>query len=249
MMAALQSFNDDLIVKVDFPAHICIYGKTMSGKTHLATEIIEQIDTIFNKKTNSYILVVLSPYEHIESSIQERIGSYWTIIHFQVEIFSQNVLDNMLSYLLQHELLGKEVITLLDDLIIQASTSSSVFLFLIKAFAVLRHKNISLIATVQHDSQTVMAILQNCTFIYIMQSFGSFSMIAKVLRTFLGIIGVPTLLRKIYPLLENTHEGSYIIINLSYQANINRQFTISNSILQQVGLTKEYLQIISLQEK
>lgn len=246
---ALQTFTDGRIQKIDFPAHICIYGKSMSGKTHLAADIINRCDELFNRKSSNYVLLVLSPHSNIESTIQEQIGNKWTIIHFQVEVFSQHVIDNMLKYLLQENMLGKEIVTLLDDLVIQASASSAVYLFLIKAFALLRHYNICLIATVQNNSSTVMEILHNCTLIFIMQTFGSFSMIAKVLRTFLGLIRVPNLLRQIYPLLELNYKGSYIVINLSYYANVNRQFTVSNSILQTVGFTKQYLQALSLQEK
>lgn len=248
-MIALQAFNDGLIEKVDFPSHICIYGKTMSGKTHLAGEIINRIDDIFERKTRDCILVVLSPHSNIESVIQERIGNEWTIIHFQVEHFSQTVIDTMLSFLLREKLLGMEIVALLDDLVIQTSSSSSVYLFLVKAFAILRHQNICLIATVQNNSPTVMEILHNCTFIYVMQAFGSLAMITRILRTFLGLIRVPALLRKIYPLLENTHKGGYIVINLSHEANVNRQFTLYNSISQNTGFTKQYLESIALQGK
>ena len=248
-MIALQTFNDDIVEKITFPSHICIYGKTMSGKSHLAAEIIANIDEIYTRKTQDCILVILSPHANIENVLQERIGTEWTIIHFQVVHFSQIVIDNMLSFLLEQKLLGMEIVTLFDDLIIQASASSTVHLFLVKTFAILRHQNITLIATVQNNSPTVMEILHNCTLIYIMQSFGSLAMITRVLRTFLGLINVPSLLRKIYPLLENDNKGSFILINLSHEANINNQFTLSNSITQDVGFTKRYLEIISLQQK
>ena len=54
----------------------------------------------------------------------------------------------MLDYLASCDLLGKEIMVLLDDLVIEAAINNNVNLFIFRAFAILRHQNISLIATI-----------------------------------------------------------------------------------------------------
>ena len=167
-MACLQSFEDRKYLKEKYPGHAVILGRTMSGKSYLAADIINRIDQIFDRKSETYILVVLSPYPHLEDTIRTRLDEKWTIIHFSVQNFTQRVIDNMLTYLASNHMLGKEIIVLMDDLAIEASINSNVNLFIVRAFAILRHQNISLIATIQSNSPALMDILRNSVFIYVM---------------------------------------------------------------------------------
>ena len=242
----VQSFKDGNVTKLDFPSHQCIFGSTMSGKTFLATTIINDIDQVYKRKMSTYTLIVLSPHEDLEEDIKSRLDEKWLIVHFNVEIFSQEVIDRMISFLAKENLLGKEIIAMVDDLLIQSTFASSADLFIVKSFATLRHQNISLIATIQNNSRILMQILQNCSYFFIMQGFGDISMLTKVIRAFLGLVNIPTLLRKVLPLLQQNKKGSFILLNLTYEASINHAFTISNSIRENIGFTKDYLIHLSL---
>lgn len=243
----LQSFVDEKFMKMDFPAHIVIIGKTMSGKSHLAGKIINSVEKIFTTSGSLKFLVVLSPHERLEESLTDRLDSGWTIIHFPVQKFNQEIIDRMMDYLSSTGILGGEIIVLIDDLAVQVNSSTNASLFLVKTFALLRHQNIALLMTVQNTSPVIMDVIQNCTIVLIMQSFGSFSTLTKIVRVFVGLAHVPSLLRKIYPLLEENHKGGYITVNLSHEADKNKQFTLTNDIMSRVGFTKQYLQMISLQ--
>ena len=239
-MPVLQSFKDGCISKLDFPSHQCIFGSTMIGKTFLATRIINNIDRIYKRKMKTYYLIVLSPHENLEDAIKTRLDEKWIIIHFNVQTFSQHIIDRMITFLTQKNLLGLEIVVLLDDLLIQASLNSNMDLFIVKSFATLRHKNISLIATVQNNSRILMQIIQNCSYFFVMQGFGDINMLTKVIRSFLGLIHVPSLLRKIFSLLQEDKKGSFILLNLTYDANTNQAFTLSNSLFENIGFTKKY---------
>ena len=241
-----EAFCDGKFRKIDFPTHITILGKTGSGKSYLASKLIDSVENLFQKSGISNILVVLSPHEDVEEIMRKKLGDRWTIIHFTVNAFNQETIDRMLLYLDENKILGREVFVLIDDLAIQIHKASSTNLFLIKTFAVLRHHNISLFITVQNATPIIMDIIQNCSLVFIMQSFGSFATMTKIIRFFVGLINVPNLLRKIYPLLESNEKGAYICINLSHDADKNRQFTISNNISGNVGFTKRYLQMLSM---
>lgn len=243
----LQSFVDEKYMKMIFPAHMVIIGKTMSGKSHLAGKIINSVEKIFTTSGRSKMLVVLSPHEALERSLTDRLDSGWTIIHFPVQKFNQEIIDQMLQYLSAKEILGQEIFVLIDDLAVQVNSSTNASLFLVKTFALLRHQNIALLMTVQNTSPVIMDVIQNCSIVLIMQSFGSFSTLCKIVRVFVGLANVPSLLRKIYPLLEENHKGGYITINLTHEADKNKQFTVTNDIMSTVGFTKRYLQMISLQ--
>ena len=80
-----------------------------------------------------------------------------------------------------------------------------------------------------------------------MQTFGCFQTLSKIIRNFVGLINVPALIRKIYPLLEDEAKESYILLNLSFEADRNQLFTISNKILAEKGFTKRYLNILSIE--
>ena len=234
-------------VKVSWPAHSVLIGKSMSGKSHLAATIIDRIDDIFNRKMETYIVVILSPHAEIENVLLNGIDEKWTVLYFSIPIFTEQTLDGILQYLSKIELLGHEIFMLFDDILIKSVGDNSTSMFLVRAFAMIRHHNISLIATVQSDSAFLMDILKNCSFIFVMQTFGCFQTLSKIIRNFVGLINVPALIRKIYPLLEKRAKGSYILVNISFEADRNQLFTISNGILAQTGFTKQYLNTLSIE--
>ncbi len=241
MSGKLEKFVDGDKIKVDFPAHCCIIGKTLSGKTFLASAIINRIDDIFMRKMETHILIVLSPYKEIEDSILRQLDTKWIVIHFSVNVFTEDTLNQVINYLQREKLLGNEIVLLIDDLMIQTISSTNISTFLVRAFATFRHHNIAVMATVQSSSSSLVDVLQNSTFIFVMQTFGCFQVLSKITRMILGVINVPSLIRKIYPLLEDDRKGSYIFVNTSHEADRNRLFAISNDVFADKGFTKRYL--------
>ena len=114
----LEAFGDGKFCKIDFPTHITILGKTGSGKSHLASKLIDSVENLFQKSGISNILVVLSPHEDVEEIMRKKLGDRWTIIHFTVNAFNQETIDHMLLYLNENKILGREVFVLIDDLAI-----------------------------------------------------------------------------------------------------------------------------------
>ena len=245
MAVKLEKFVDETKVKIGFPAHCCFIGKTFSGKTFLASGVINRIDEIFSRKMETYILIVLSPYKEIEDCILRQLNSKWTVIHFSVNVFTEDTLNQVINYLQTKKMLGNEIVLLIDDLMIQTVTSTNISTFLVRAFAMFRHHNISVMATVQSSSSSLLDVLQNSTFIFVMQTFGCFQILSKIIRTMLGVINVPSLIRKIYPLLEDERKGSYIFVNIAHEADRNQLFTISNDVFADIGFTKRYLYALS----
>ena len=193
MAAKLEVFTDDHpIVKVSWPAHSVLIGKSMSGKSRLAATLIDRIDDIFNRKMKTYIVVILSPHVEIENVLLNGIGVKWTILYFSIPIFTEQVLEGILGYLSSIKVLGYEIFMVFDDILIKSIGDNSTSMFLVRAFAMIRHYNISLIATVQSDSSSLMDILKKCSFIFIMQTFGCFQTLSKIIRNFVGLINVPS---------------------------------------------------------
>ena len=179
----------------------------------------------------------------------ERIGEEWTIFYFSTPNFNEEVLNGVLCYMDSIHILGEEVFLLLDDLMIRSIGDISNTTFLVQTFATIRHHNISIIATIQSDSPTLLDVLRNSTFIYVMQSFGIVQTLSKILRTFIGLINSPSIIRRIYPLLEESQVGSYVLVNVSHLADRNNQFTISNQICATEGFTKHYLNKLSVENE
>ena len=120
MAAKLEVFTDDRSdVKVSWPAHSVLIGKSMSGKSRLAATLIDRIDDIFNRKMKTYIVVILSPHAEIKNVLLNGIGIKWTILYFSIPIFTEQVLDGILGYLSRIEVLGTEIFMFFDDILIK----------------------------------------------------------------------------------------------------------------------------------
>ena len=66
-MALLPSMHHALT----FPEHMILVGRTLSGKSLLVGEIFSNIDQVYKRRTKDNIVVVLSPHEAIEISLND----------------------------------------------------------------------------------------------------------------------------------------------------------------------------------
>ena len=245
--ARLEYFTDGKNTKVDWPSHSVVIGRTQSGKSWLVAKILNNVDNIFERRTKSKIAVILSPYPVLEENLQQQIDEQYTCIYYSTPIFNEEFLDGVTAYLQESGLMGKELFLVLDDLMISSVGNNTSNQFFLKTFALIRHMNISIISTIQANSDGLLNILRNSTFIFCMQSFGIVNLLNKIIRQFIGLVNVPSLLRKIYPLLEERKKGSYILVNISFSADHNRSFTLSNDIFGKYGFTKKYLTKLSIE--
>ena len=111
-------------------------------------------------------------------------------------------------------------------------------------FSTFRHKNISLLATLQSCEQQFKPIVENCGIIIIMNTFGYQKWLESIFRQFIGGIHVPHILRSILPKLNPCR---YIVINLTISAMKNKNYLISNDLFTPVkGYTKSEIESIYL---
>ena len=136
--------------KLKFPEHICIVGKTGSGKSRLLGEILSRDVELYDRKTSENIAVVVSPHRSCEINQYVTPGG-WDIHHFCMSKFDEVGASRVISYLEDRGDLGKEIMLLLDDIAFRAQFGSKAAEVLVGLYATLRHQNISVVSTLQHS--------------------------------------------------------------------------------------------------
>ena len=218
---------------VPFPNHMLVIGRTMTGKSCLVGDIFSDIDKIYQRRTKDNIIILLSPYEAIESNFLHRFNSAedWKILHFSIQSLDERSMENVIKYMEREKIIGKEIFLFVDDLAIGARVSKHTDSFILKAFATFRHKNISLIVTIQVGDKELKPLIENSALVVIMKHFGYHKCIEMILRNFVTSIKVPALIRSISPFLDYRENfGDHIVINLSLAAMRNEIFFITDTI-------------------
>ena len=159
--------------KLKFPEHICIVGKTGSGKSCLLGGILRRNHDLFERTTNENIAVVVSRHETCE--IQKYIGgnSNWDIHHFSMSRFDELGVQRILQYLTERGDLGKEIMLLLDDIAFRAQFGSKAAEVVVVLYVTLRHRNISVVSTLQMHNQNFYDLMSNSEYVIIMNALGA----------------------------------------------------------------------------
>ena len=105
--------------KLNFPEHICIVGKTGSGKSRLLGEILCRNDELYDRGSSENIAVVVSP--HKTCKIRRYVGDRadWDIHRFCMSRFDEQGVRPVLEYLEEIGDLGK-IMLLLDNIAFRA---------------------------------------------------------------------------------------------------------------------------------
>ena len=130
-------------MKLKFPGHIVIIGKTGSGKSHLLGEILARNHELFYRQSCENIALVLSPHKQCEllAYMSPSALDQWTIHHIRVSVIGKEEIERAMGYLKSQKLLGKEIMLILDDLAFRAQFASKSAETQVHIYATLRHQN------------------------------------------------------------------------------------------------------------
>ena len=103
---------------LNFSEHICIVGKTGSGKSRLLGEILYRNRELYDRKGVENIAVVVSPHCEIQQYVGGR--AVCDIHHFCMTQFDEQGVARVIEYLEERGDIGKEIMLLLDDIAFRA---------------------------------------------------------------------------------------------------------------------------------
>ena len=152
---------------LSWPAHVLVFGSTMAGKTTLISDILDNIELVYDFK-NSHSkgkLIVISPIQTLEIADKLSTFSSWDIeLYHNIELNEE--FEEHLIKQFNRVPQNKVKILLLDDILTQSTHTQIIFLN--RMFAYLRHEDISIIASVHaYDSD----FQKNCVINWFIRSF------------------------------------------------------------------------------
>ena len=214
---------------LSWPSHILVFGSTMSGKTSLIADILDQINLLYNFKTPHIIgkLIVISPIQTLE--IENKLSSFpsWDIeLYHNIEL-NEDFEEHLIK---QFRLTPKNMIKilLLDDILTQANHTQIILLN--KLFAYFRHENISIIASVHSYDIKFSTIIDQSGLIVAMYCLNTSTVIRNILMRYLykGTAKVWKELRRLFLTKLNKHD--YISLNFTKESLSSETFFITNNL-------------------
>ena len=232
-------------MKLKFPEHIVIIGKTGSGKSHLLGEILARNHELFYRQSCENIALVLSPHKQCElpAYMSPSALDQWTIHHIRVSVIGKEEIERAMGYLKSQKLLGKEIMLILDDLAFRAQFAGKSAEALVHNDATLRHQNISIVTTLQLHNAGFYDLMSNSGYVCIMNAMGQRKIIANIIRYYVQSSDIKGILDWIYKHLENEHRGDYIAVCLGPEANENKMYTLVNDMFRSpIGIYRHELE-------
>ena len=230
--------------QLDFPEHMLIIGKTGSGKSMLLAEILVRNRELYDRKTSENIAIVVSP--HQECELQRHVGgrAAWDIHHFTMQNFDEAAAARVMQYLSDRGYLGKEVMLLIDDIAFRAQFASKTAEALVGLYTTLRHKNISVVSTMQLHHPNFYDLMSNSGYVVVMNALGQRKILSNILRYYIQQRQVPDLVEEVYARCGGHDVGDYIGVCLSHRANDSDKYTIVSDIFDpKSGMSRKELEI------
>ena len=230
--------------QLDFPEHMLIIGKTGSGKSMLLAEILVRNRELYDRKTNENIAIVISP--HRECELQRLVAgrASWDIHHFSMQSFDEPAAARVIQYLHDRGDLGKEIMLLIDDIAFRAQFASKTAEALVGLYTTLRHKNISVVCSLQLHHPNFYDLMSNSGYVVIMNALGQRKILTNILRYYIQQRQVPDLVDEVYSRCGGSELGDYIGVCLSYRANDSSKYTIVSDIFDpKSGMSRKELEI------
>ena len=215
---------------LSWPAHILVFGSTMSGKTTLISDILDNVELVYkftDHRLTKGKLIVVSPIQALE--IADKLSSFskWDIeLYHNVDLnteFEEHLIkqfrsapQNMVKFLL------------LDDILTQSSPDQ--IKFLNKLFAYLRHENISIIASVHAYDIKFSTIIDQVGLVVAMYCLNTSTVIRNILmrNLYKGTAIVWKELRRIF--LKGLNKHDYICLNFSKESLSSEVFFVTNNL-------------------
>ena len=169
--------------KLNFPEHICIVGKTGSGKSRLLGEILSRNRELYNRKRNENIAVVVSPHRSCEFQQYVEGKASWDIHHFSMPRFDEQGVALVINYLEERGDRGKEIVLMLDDVAFRAQFGTKAAEVLVELYVTLRHRNISVVSTLQLHNPNFYDLMSNSGYVIIMNALGQRKILGNILYT------------------------------------------------------------------
>ena len=248
----LEKFTPHVNARLEFPQHIVMFGGTGTGKTILICNIMVNIDYVYNLKSTERYAVIVSPYDKCE--FVDILGKWqysWSILHIKRKVIDKELPNDIENYMVQFNILDKEVILIIDDLAIGGTYCKSVMDILLKIFATFRHKNIAVIVSLQVHTCDFYPLLVNCGYVIVMNAIGQDKILEKILRYFLTFPHIKQLVRNLHQIFPPPPpHGGYFAIGLSKDVHKNAAMVISDTVYNpQIGISRQQLDNIEIVKK
>ena len=213
-----------------WPSHILIFGSTMSGKTTLISNILDNINLVYDFKRTPYSkgkMIVVSPLDILEVAETMSSISLWDIeLYSNIEL-NEEFEEHLIK---RFRLMSQDTvkILLLDDVLTQSSHSQIIFLN--KLFAYLRHENISIIATVHSYDIKFSTIIDQVGLIVAMYCLNISTVVRSILTRYLykGTAKVWKELRRIF--ISKLQKHDYICLNFSKESLSSEIFFVTDNL-------------------
>ena len=214
---------------LSWPAHVLVFGSTMAGKTTLISDILDNIELVYDFK-NSHSkgkLIVISPIQTLEIADKLSTFSSWDIeLYHNIELNEE--FEEHLIKQFNRAPQNKVKILLLDDILTQSTNTQ--IRFLNKMFAYLRHENISIIASVHAYDIKFSTIIDQVGMIIVMYCLNTSTVIRNILMRHLykGTANVWKELRRNFLTALNKHD--YICLNFTKESLSSEVFFVTNNL-------------------
>ena len=97
----------------------------------------------------------------------------------------------MIEYLEERGDIGKEIMLLLDDIAFRAQFGTKAAEVLVELYATLRHRNISVVSTLQLHNPNFIDLMNNSGYVIIMNALGQRKILGNILRCYIQARQVP----------------------------------------------------------
>lgn len=212
-----------------WPSHMLVFGSTMSGKTSLISDILDNIELVYQFSTPRLKgkLIVVSPIHTLEIAAKMSSVSCWDIELYNVIELNREFEEHLIErFRLVPENMVK--VLLLDDILTQSSHNQIILLN--KLFAYFRHEGVSIIATVHSYDIKFSTIIDQAGLIVSMYCLNISTVVRSILRRCLykGTAKVWKELRRIFFTKLQKHD--YICLNFSKESLSSEVYFVTNNL-------------------
>ena len=214
---------------LSWPAHVLVFGSTMAGKTTLISDILDNVELVYNFKNphSKGKLIVVSPIQTLEIADKLSTFSSWDIELYHNVDLNEEFEEHLIK---QFRLVpqDKVKILLLDDILTQSTHTQMIFLN--RLFAYLRHEDISIIASVHAYDIKFSTIIDQVGLVVAMYCLNTSTVIRNILMRYLykGTANVWRELRRNFLTTLSKHD--YICLNFTKESLSSEVFFVTNSL-------------------
>ena len=224
-----KSVKNNTKKPLNYPNHMLIFGSTQAGKTRLISDLLDDIESVYNFDFDikQRKLVVISPIAELEIADHMSTQRLWDI-----ELYNNlNIEEEFENHLKSNVFLDSPNsinILLLDDVLTQ--TKANDVIALNKWFSYFRHINVSIIATVHSYDLKYSTIIDQAGMVVSMYCMNTSSVIRDILKRHLykGTAKVWNELRRLFISKLKSHD--YICLNFTKEALSSQIFFITTTL-------------------